>query len=254
MQKSDKALVSWWDFPLVLVLLTRFPIPRLPDHAFARQAQAVWAFPVAGLAAGLPACGIGWAGLNLGLPGYAAATLAIAAMIALTGAMHEDGLADTVDGLWGGFSPDRRLEIMKDSHIGTYGVLALILAQALRISAVTTLLTGGVIAGLLAASVFSRAVMPMLMWALPPARSSGLSHSVGTPSGMSALGALVLGAGLSLVLLGGTTILPGLMAAVAALGVALVARAKIGGQTGDILGATQSVSEITFLLTLCAVY
>ena len=252
MHKNDTAPFSRWDIPLALVLLTRLPMPRLPDHVFARQARAVWAFPVAGLAVGVPACAIGWAGLAAGLPGFAVAILLVAALIIVTGAMHEDGLADTVDGLWGGFTPERRLEIMKDSHIGTYGVLALVLAQALRISAVAALLAGGATIGILAACLFSRALMPVTMWALPNARQSGLSHSVGTPKGGTAIAALALGATLSLILLGWATLLPALMAGGVALLVGLIAKAKIGGQTGDILGATQSLSEITFLLVLSA--
>ena len=97
-----------------------------------------------------------------------------------TGAMHEDGLADTVDGLWGGWTRDRRLEIMKDSHIGTYGVLALIVSAGLRWSVLAGLLTLG--AGpVVAIAVLSRASMPALMAALPNARGDGLAHKVGAP-------------------------------------------------------------------------
>ena len=252
MHKNDTAPFSWWDIPLALVLLTRLPIPRLPDGVFARQSRATWAFPLAGLAVGVLACAVGWAGLAADLPDFAVATLVVAVLIATTGAMHEDGLADTVDGLWGGFSPERRLEIMKDSHIGTYGVLALILAQGVRISAIAALIDEGVLFGVLAACLFSRALMPAVMWALPNARKSGLSHSVGAPEFAAVTAGLGVAFVLSLIFLGPTALLPVFWAAVAALVVALIAKAKIGGQTGDILGATQSLSEIAFLLALAA--
>ncbi|MDA7966684.1 adenosylcobinamide-GDP ribazoletransferase [Ruegeria sp.] len=252
MHKNDTAPFSWWDIPLALVLLTRLPIPRLPDGVFARQSRAAWAFPLAGLSVGVMACVVGWIGRAADLPDFAVATLVVAVLIAATGAMHEDGLADTFDGLWGGFTPERRLEIMKDSHIGTYGVLALLLAQMLRIFAVAALIDEGMFTGLLAACLFSRALMPPLMWALPNARKSGLSHSVGAPQGLAVVTGLAVALVLSLVLLGASALVPAFWAMIAACCVATLAKRKIGGQTGDILGATQSLSEIAFLLALAA--
>ncbi|MFT7596440.1 MAG: adenosylcobinamide-GDP ribazoletransferase, partial [Paracoccaceae bacterium] len=140
MPENDKPPFAVSDVAVAFVLLTRLPLPTLPDHAFARQAHAAWAFPLVGLVVALLAGGMGWAALRLGLPASIAAGLVLGAQIMLTGAMHEDGLADTADGLWGGFNADRRLEIMKDSAIGTYGVLALILSLGLRWAALTLLL------------------------------------------------------------------------------------------------------------------
>lgn len=241
-----------WDIPLALVLLTRLPLPRLPKEAFTRQSRAVWAFPLAGLIVGALACGIGWIAIWAQLPVFAVAGLIVAALIATTGAMHEDGLADTFDGLWGGFTPERRLEIMKDSHIGTYGVLALLLFQILRITAIAALVGAEVMTGVLAACVYSRSLMPALMTFLKNARHSGLSHSVGAPPISAVLAGLVVAAVLALGLLGALALIPMLFAMIASLIVAKFAKAKIGGQTGDILGATQQITEITFLLTLIA--
>ena len=113
------------DLRLALGLLTRLPLPSTPDMA--RGAQAAWAWPLAGLAPAALAALAMALGSALGvLPGVAAA-LGLAVSVMVTGAMHEDGLADTADGLWGGWTPERRLEIMKDSRIGAYGVIALIL-------------------------------------------------------------------------------------------------------------------------------
>lgn len=248
--KNDKAPFSLWDIPLALVLLTRLPLPRLPEAVFARQSRAAWAYPLAGLVVGALACGVAWIAIWAQLPALATATLLIAVLIIATGAMHEDGLADMFDGLWGGFSPERRLEIMKDSHIGTYGVLALLLSQVLRIAAIMALVGAGLLTGVLAACLFSRALMPTLMRALPNARRSGLSHSVGAPPLPAVLSGIGVAALLCLLLLGGSAITPMLCAMFSAAIVARVAKMKIGGQTGDILGATQQISEITFLLAL----
>lgn len=250
MRKND---IQAKDILLALVLLTRLPLPHLPQTAFQRQAQAVWAFPMAGLAVALPAALLAAAALAAGLPATIAAGLALAVQVLLTGAMHEDGLADTADGLWGGFDRARRLEIMKDSRIGAYAVIALILAFGLRWSALSALLALAGIWPLVALAMLSRAMMPALMAWLPHARDGGLSQSVGRPRALPCALALLLALLLSLPLVGSTASLMALLAmgaACAALG--LLARAKIGGQTGDILGAAQQLAEIAGLLCLLA--
>ncbi|SDD96635.1 adenosylcobinamide-GDP ribazoletransferase [Ruegeria marina] len=252
MRKTDIFDISPWDTALAMVLLTRLPLPKLPEVAFARQAAAVWAFPLAGLAVGLLACLAGALAQAGGLSPLAVAGSMLVVMVMSTGAMHEDGLADTADGLWGGFTPERRLEIMKDSRIGTYGVLALILSQVLRLAALAALAASGALWSLLAAAVWSRALMPVLMAALPNARGAGLSQSVGRPAPAPVALGLALACGLSLLVAGFAAGIPALLAALAALGLAALARAKIGGQTGDILGAAQQVAEIVFLLALSA--
>ena len=252
MTKNDKSPVSPRDMLLALVLLTRLPLPHLPEAAFRRQARAVWAYPLAGAVVGGLAASFGWVGLALGLPAAAAAGIALAAGILLTGAMHEDGLADSADGLWGGHDPARRLEIMRDSRIGTYGVLALVMSVLLRWSALTVLLATSQLWPLVAAAIWSRALMPVLMGALPNARGDGLSRSVGRPALAPVAGALLLGLALGFLLGGSGFALPALLAALAALVVAALARSRIGGQTGDILGAAQQLAETVFLLTACA--
>ncbi|WP_037309322.1 adenosylcobinamide-GDP ribazoletransferase [Ruegeria halocynthiae] len=252
MHKNDTKLFSRWDIPLAIVLLTRLPVPRLPEKVFARQADAVWAFPVVGLVIGALACAVGWAAVALHLPATACAIGLIAVMILTTGAMHEDGLADTIDGFWGGFTPERRLEIMKDSHIGAYGVLGLILSQFLRIAIVATLLSAGAFTAILAACILSRAFMPVLMVALPNARNSGLSHSVGGPK----VGTAAIGLGVAVTcaafLMGSAAIIPTLVAALTVAAFAQLAKTKINGQTGDVLGATQQLVELSFLTAAAA--
>ena len=206
-QKNDTKPFSLWDIPLALVLLTRLPLPRLPEPVFRRQAQAAWAFPVAGAGSseGLPVWLDGLA-MVFHLSPLVAATLLVATLIMMTGAMHEDGLADTFDGLWGGFTPERRLEIMKDSQTGTYGVLALVISQLARVLAVAAILASGSIWTILAACACSRALMPVLMASLPNARKSGLSHSVGTPSTISVSMSLGLAVLIAVFLCGGMAI------------------------------------------------
>ena len=227
-------------------LLTRLPLP----HHQPVGAAAAWAWPLVGAVIGALAGLVGWA--TQGLGAGVAAGIVLAAQALLTGAMHEDGLADTADGLWGGWTRERRLEIMRDSHIGSYGVLALLLVTLLRWSALTGLIAGGQWAAVIAAGALSRVPMAVLMALMPNARRAGLSHSVGQPAFGTALVALVLALTLATVVVGPVaTLLAALLAALPCAGLALLARARIGGQTGDILGASQQLAEAA-VLAACA--
>jgi len=250
MPNSDQS-PKFLDLTVAFALLTRLPLPDLPKEGFANQARAGWAFGLVGAVVGLIAGVVGLFAMWLGLPDNAAAGLVLMAMIVVSGAMHEDGLADTADGLWGGTSPARRLEIMKDSAIGTYGVLALILSLGLRWAALSLLIGQSLLAVILVPAL-SRAFMPLVMSALPHARASGLSHQVGRPGPVLSCGAALAMAGLALAILGGSAIVPLVLAGMAVGGVAMLARAKIAGQTGDILGAVQQVAEIALLLGFAA--
>lgn len=237
------------DIRRALALLTRLPVrASFPE---AGTAVWVWAFPLVGLIVGGASVGAASGLLALGLP-VGAVVIGLGLQVILTGAMHEDGLADTADGLWGGWTPERRLEIMKDSHIGTYGVIALVLAFLWRWSLWGALIGLAPLA-LIAGAVVSRAAMAGVMAALPHARPSGLSHTTGRPAKMTAMVAAGVSGGIALLCLGLTgALLATLAACAAAMGLALLARAKIGGQTGDILGATQVASEIIVLTVLAA--
>jgi len=167
--------------------------------------------------------------------------------------LRSHGLADSADGFWGGQTRARRLEIMKDSRIGSYGVLALVLSLGLRWGALAAILeAGGLFAPLIAVAVLSRAPMAVLMAALPNARGAGLAQSVGRPGQDSATLGLLLALGLAFMALGGAVLAPLFWAALASIALAAAAKAKIGGQTGDILGAAQQVAEIAALLALAA--
>lgn len=245
MNKSDPMRQLW----LALVLLTRLPLPHLPQRAFEQGARAVWAYPVVGVFVGAGGAFVAMCAMAAGLPTLIAATLLLATMMLMTGAMHEDGLADVFDGFWGGFTPERRLEIMRDSQIGTYGVLALLIISLLRLSAVAALLGGGSWAAIVAAAALSRTMMPACMYALPHARGDGLSRSVGQPSYRATGAAFVTGAAIALLCLGTTAIIAAVLAVLVTACMAVLARRKIGGQTGDVLGAVQQLSEVAILLT-----
>lgn len=238
------------DVATAIALLTRLPV----NADFARGAQAAWAFPLAGLSVALIASAVATIAGWLTLPATVIAALAVATLVITTGAMHEDGLADSADGLWGGFTPARRLEIMRDSHIGTYGVLALILSLSLRIAALSSLAHAGhIVAALIATAALSRAAISVPMARLPHARSDGLAVSTGRPARKSCLLAILIALALTWLLTGFVPMV--LAASTCALLTALTAKiatTKIGGQTGDILGANQQVTEIGALLTFAA--
>ncbi|WP_421703614.1 adenosylcobinamide-GDP ribazoletransferase [Aliiroseovarius sp.] len=249
MTERDMRLATPGDIPAALGLLTRLPITVDFARAQARGAQAAWAWPLAGALVGLIAGMVGLATWSLGVPPGFAAGLALVTQAMLTGAMHEDGLADTADGLWGGYTRERRLEIMKDSAIGAYGTIALVLSLLLRFAALSALFaTGQAVLALIAAGALSRAAMGVLMSSLPNARGEGLSDSVGRPPRTTAALGLGLALTLSVLLSGPAAWLASTLAAsLAAFALASIAKAKIGGQTGDILGATQQVTEIAAL-------
>ena len=249
---DDMTLFHRQDPAAALGLLTRLPIQIDTELAVERGAKASWAYPLAGAVVGAIAAVTAGIALWLGLPATVAAALALAVQIVITGAMHEDGLADSADGLWGGWTIDRRLEIMKDSRIGAYGVLALGLALILRWSALAAILPYAGWFWLPVVGALSRAPMPALMAALPNARANGLSQSVGRPSQETMLAGVAIAVVVALIGVGWAAFACIFWAGVVATGCAMIAKAKIGGQTGDILGATQQVTEIAVLCVLAA--
>jgi adenosylcobinamide-GDP ribazoletransferase len=191
----------------------------------------------------------------LGLPVMPAAALALAATVLVTGALHEDGLADTADGFGGGATATRKLEIMRDSRIGTYGVLALLLSLLLRWSALVAVAPSGKIFWvLLAAHAASRALIPTFMAALPSARSDGLSANAGTVDVPVLRLALLIGFVALLTSGFWFALVAALILALCFFGLRALADRQIGGQTGDVLGALQQICEIAILLTAAALF
>ena len=196
------------------------------------------------------------------LPPLLAALLAIATLVLITGALHEDGLADTADGLGGGQTIERRLEIMRDSRIGSYGASAIVLALAVRATALATLIEridpAGAALAVVAVAATSRVAGLLPLWLLPAARADGAAASVAAPSA----GAMVTGILVCLVMTLAAMWVPGVLvlAAAVSVGAALagayavtrLADNTIGGHTGDIAGAAQQAAEAAMLLALVA--
>ncbi|MEJ8559910.1 adenosylcobinamide-GDP ribazoletransferase [Yoonia sp. GPGPB17] len=248
MYKHDNALIDRVDLPAALGLLTRLPILVDSARAMERGAASAWAYPLVGVVVGVILAAATALMLAIGIPAGIVAGLVLAGSVVMTGAMHEDGLADSADGLWGGWDKARRLEIMKDSHIGVYGVCAIALSLLIRWLALVVIVSMGAYwVAFITAGAVSRASMVVVMAALPNARDGGLSRNVGRPASATTWLAVGIAAGFALLCgyLGVT-----LVAALSILGCILIAHAKIGGQTGDILGAAQQVTEITVLIAI----
>jgi adenosylcobinamide-GDP ribazoletransferase len=175
--------------------------------------------------------------------------LSLAATFIVTGGLHEDGLADTADGFGGGTTPDRKLEIMRDSLIGTYGAGALVFSILLRVAAIANLTSVSVMPALIAAHAAARGTLPLFMWLMPNARADGLSAMTGNMSPTSACVAAMLGAVILVLGLGTTAGLHALLLlAIVMVGMGWLALHHVGGQTGDILGALEQAGEIAVLL------
>jgi adenosylcobinamide-GDP ribazoletransferase len=240
--------------------LSRLPMParNFEGHDGSLN-RASGTAPAAGLVIalcpGLAVLLLSAAGANAALT----AILALLILIGVTGALHEDGLADCADALGARGGRDKMLDIMKDSRIGTYGVLALLLSFSLRAVALTIILSvaggWGAFLVLLAVASASRAAMVWHWNALPPARSNGVAAAVGAPEESAATLALVSGTVVFLTLI---IFAAGLLAALFALALLAAAtrqwttmvRSRLGGHTGDTIGATQQISETVCLTTL----
>ncbi len=238
------------DLKQSLRFLTRLPMGRAASDSDGDLTRAAWAFPLAGAVVGLIGAAIYVLARQIGLPAWLAAALTVAATLAVTGCLHEDGLADTADGFGGGDSRERKLEIMRDSRIGTYGVCALILSILLRVAALAAFANPApAVWALIAAHGGARATLPLFMALVPPARHDGLAYAAGRPSGERVITASVLGL---LILAIGLGPAHGIAAAIFLLVVialmAWLSVVQIEGQTGDVLGAVEQASEIVILL------
>jgi adenosylcobinamide-GDP ribazoletransferase len=241
------------------LFLTRLPVRWTGPWPDGLAVRAMRAWPLVGAAVGLAVGAAAAGAAAIGLPPLLAGLIGVAVAVVATGGLHEDGLADLADGLGGGRDRAAKLAIMRDSRIGSYGVLALVLGVGARAAALGALAAAGpaaAIGGAVAAGAAARAGLPVLLRRLPPARPDGLGRGAGRPGAGIEATAVGLGAGLALAA-AGLGIAPwagpvALGAAVAAAGlVAGLARRQIGGQTGDVLGAAQQAMEIA-ILAACA--
>ena len=254
---------------LAVAFLTRLPVEHMPDEdgqlpdpdeTPPTLASAMWLFPLVGFAIG----GAGALTLGIlvwvGVPAPVAATLTIGGMIWLTGALHEDGLSDIADGFGGGGDRDRKLEIMRDSRLGAYGAVTLAVVVITKIAALATIAAhdvGAAAGALIAATVWSRALIaPTMRW-LEPARDDGLGADAGKPTegdSWKGLGLAVLLVLLVLITPAGFGVITVLVAGgLGAFAVGLLSFRQIGGYTGDVLGAGQAVAETAALVAASAV-
>ena len=239
---------EWRLFLTAVQFLTRVPVPAWVGHSPDQLDRAVRYFPLVGVGVGLLASvvySLLWP--HLGRP--AAAVLSLAATLLATGAFHEDGLADSCDGLFGGWTRDDVLRIMKDSRIGTFGAAGLFVALALKVA----LLSGPTLgpAAIVAAHAGSRFAAVSLIAVLPYVRKSEQGAKAKPVAGAVDGPALLIAGlcGLVPMLILGTAALPAIvLGGIVTAGLALWFQRRLGGYTGDTLGATQQLVELTVLL------
>lgn len=229
-------------FRQAIVFLTRVPLAGV----YGADKAAAW-FPLVGALVGLTVAGAYWA-LFPWAPSLLGAVVAVTLGVFLTGAFHEDGLADTFDAVGSGETGNAALEIMRDPRLGTYGTVAVVLSVAWRVVALGSLTPAGAVAGLVVAHSLGRAGAVFLLALSPPARSEGL----GSSSASTVTGGSVWFAAISGVLV--STVAAGLLVGSALVAVGLsglilrrTAVRRVGGVTGDIAGACEQISEMLVL-------
>ena len=237
------------------MLLTRLPVARFvvlgkpPDLA-----RCVWAFPVVGLVVNGVGGFVYWMGYRVGMSPLLAAAWALAATMVITGAFHEDGLADTADGFGGGTTRARKLEIMRDSCIGSYGTLALLLSITIRVAAIATLgHPRAVLMAMTLAGMLGRNGILLLLLSLPAARNDGMTASIGKLRASNVM------LGFALAIVASFLLLPTLLAIAAVVlafgssfALAKLAAKQIGGYTGDVLGASEVAAECVVLTVIAS--
>ena len=213
--------------------------------------RAAGAFPLIGVLVAVTGVVVRWA-LQAHLDAPLATIAALTATVLVTGAFHEDGLADTADGLWGGRTPDERLRIMRDSRLGTYGTLALVLLFSAKLAALVPMDLAGFASTIVPAMVLGRASSLVMMRVIEPAPDS-LAALAGPPS---PVGWIVAGitCAVSLVGFGAQAWLPVVATVSTTLGAIAIVRRKVGGINGDQLGAANQLVEAAVLVSGVVVF
>jgi adenosylcobinamide-GDP ribazoletransferase len=235
-------------FFCALQFLTRLPAPSFADFQPDWITRAARYYPLVGILVGTICAAV------LLATGPLPALLAVAAGVLVTGGFHEDGLADTADGLGGGQTPARRLEIMKDSRVGTYGVLALGLVLAIKVAALATLPLTTAALALVAAHGAGRVAAVVVMVVGRHVSDRDDAKYKPAPDGVrpfELLIAAVLGLW-PLALLGWSGLVGAAVGSVLAAALALTARRLIGGYTGDVLGGVEQACEVGVVLGVSA--
>jgi adenosylcobinamide-GDP ribazoletransferase len=245
-------------FFIALQFFTRIPIPRWVGFEPSWLHQSSRYFPLVGcVVAALAAAA--YAAAALVLPAPVAAVLSTAASIYMTGAFHEDGFADACDGFGGGLTPERVLEIMKDSRVGAYGAIGIACMLGLKCTTLAMLPPAGAIAALFIAHPLSRLAATSLIWRMEYARAEGKAKpmaqqmrgrefAIATLTALLPAALLAISGVVSLTVVGASLLAAGL----AALWLARMFQRRIGGYTGDCLGAVQQLAEVAIYLTVLA--
>ena len=250
------------DLFIALRFFSRLPVPttrREIELGASGLADAVPLVPLAGAIIGLVPALVLAASRAAGLPSIVAALLAVASLVLVTGALHEDALADCADGFGGGATRERKLAIMRDSRIGAYGACALVLSIALRATALAAAIdssAGRAALMVIAAAAVSRTLSLLPLALLPPARTDGVGAAV--PAGWQSVGLALLVA-----IIGSAVVLTfvaspirivaaDLLAVGTVLALCRLAFSQIGGHTGDVAGAAQQLAEVAIYLVFAA--
>lgn len=248
---------TWFDLLTAVQFLTRLRVPAAPYEKDS-LARSVKFFPVVGLLIGAGS-GLLYRLLVPHLPLLIVALLVVAYLVAITGCLHEDGLADAADGFGGGWEREKVLAIMRDSHIGTYGATALVFSLLARVLLIASLPRAQAGAYLIAAPILSRWTILPLSFFLPPARERSEDRVDGQGARiarLTSLGSLIFGSVTAFVivflLLRLTALIPVVVDVAVTLGTALYYKHRIGGITGDCFGATTQVAEVAAYL--CGVW
>jgi adenosylcobinamide-GDP ribazoletransferase len=251
------------DLLACLRFYSRLPVPapagEAEPYSLGRFARAIRMLPLAGAVLGLGSGCVFIIALRLHAPPLAAALLALTASVLFSGAMHEDGLADCADGFGGGGDRERKLAIMRDSRLGSYGATALVLSLGLRASLIAALAPSqaGALLALVATAAMSRCMSLAPLIALPPARSDGAGQAAGALTWREARAAFAVALALAaLPLLAGFSLACCLaavaLASLTSFGVCALAKQQIQGQTGDVAGAAQQAAECAMLFVFAA--
>jgi adenosylcobinamide-GDP ribazoletransferase len=240
-------------FVLALSLLTRVPVPLWAAPKATDHARSICYHPIVGALIGVGIAGAGLLFLELGLVPALAAVLMVAVGLLLTGALHEDGLADSCDGLFGGWSRAGALRIMKDSRVGSFGAAGIAMALLIRATALMAIAPLVWPEALAVAHTLARASSAVLLGALPAASEQGLARAVKAALLRRHVVIALAVSALIVAFSSGARALPALIGAVL---VTLVLgcwfRRRLGGVTGDCLGATAVVTELTVIISFAA--
>lgn len=256
---------EWTLFLVAIQFLTRMPVPSFKQYDPQWLHQSSRYFPAVGLLVGVLCAGVFWLGSLLFTP-LVAAVLSTAFGIKLTGAFHEDGLADSCDGLGGGLTRERTLTIMKDSRLGTYGVLGLVSALLLKISLLAAMPPQVAAVALIIGHTASRLLCISLLILLPyggeiaHAKAKPMAQQLTPSQWLFGSGWLLVAAILLMVCLPDALQQISIIQWLSALIFALLATGymerllsrRLGGYTGDGLGATQQLSEVAIYMGLAA--